>query len=138
MSASPPADRSGHPPRDDRKTAGIAAGGLLTAIPVSDFETARKILRDKNARQAGFLAETVGRITSLAHPPILYLHGEAHRRQRAATARFFAPRVVATRYRAVMDQTTATLIARFQQARGCDLDEMALEMAVTVAADIVG
>jgi cytochrome P450 len=103
----------------------------------AEFEAAREILRDKHARQAGFKAELIDRFGD-AHAPILYLSGEAHRRQRAATARFFAPKLVATRYRDIMEQTSDRLIGRLCRDGRARLDTLGLELAVTVAAEIVG
>lgn len=123
---------------DERKSARFATGGTTAAASVRGFEPVRAVLRNGQARQAGFKAELVERFKGLSRPPILYLHGEAHWRQRSGTARFFAPKVVATRYRAVMDATSAALIARLERVGRADLDALALEMAVTVAADIVG
>ena len=125
--------------RDDRKSLAVARGGALPAraLPVHGFAAARELLRDPRARQAGFMADLVSRV-SVTRPPILYQHGAAHRRQRGATARFFAPRVVDTAYRTLMEQTSDALIDRFQTSGRVDLDAMALEMAVTIAAEIVG
>lgn len=123
---------------DKRKSAGVRTGGGVAAASVHGFDAVRAVLRNEDARQAGFKAELVDRFKGMARPPILYLHGEAHRRQRSGTARFFAPKVVATRYRAVMDATSEILVAKLARDGHADLDALALEMAVTVAADIVG
>ncbi|MEG3089191.1 cytochrome P450 [Sphingomonas sp. PB4P5] len=125
--------------RDDRKSAAVAqsgAGGAQMRM-VRDFAEARELLRNPDARQAGFLADLVNKV-SLSHPPILYQHGAEHRRQRGATARFFAPRVVTTAYRALMERTSDELVGRLATAGHADLDELGLEMAVTIAAEIVG
>lgn len=124
--------------RDDRKSASAAQGGLLAAPEVTSFDAVRAVLRDTDARQAGFKAEVILRYRGRARPPILYLHGEAHRRQRSGTARFFTPRVVETRYRDLMERTSDTLLARLVRDGSADLDRLSLEMAVTVAAEIVG
>lgn len=124
--------------RDERKSARVATRSDKAAASVHGFEPVRSVLRNDDARQAGFKAELVERFKGMARPPILYLHGEAHRRQRAGTARFFAPKVVATRYRAVMDATSERLVTRLERDGHADLDALALEMAVTVAADVVG
>jgi cytochrome P450 len=125
--------------RDDRKSAAIAlaSGGVERMRTVGSFAEARALLRDPGARQAGFLADLVTKV-SVTRPPVLYQHGAEHRRQRSATARFFAPRVVTTRYRALMERTSDALIDRLRTAGRADLDELGLEMAVTIAAEIVG
>lgn len=125
--------------RDDRKSAAVAhaGGGGAQMRVVRDFAEARRLLRDPDARQAGFLADLVNKV-SLTRAPILYQHGAEHRRQRGATARFFAPRVVTTAYRALMERTSDELVGRLRTAGKADLDELGLEMAVTIAAEIVG
>lgn len=124
---------------DQRKSAAIAGGGTLKAVvPVQGYRSAREVLRDPQARQAGFKAELVARFGSATRPPILYLTGEPHRRQRAATARFFAPKVVNERHRPIIKASSDRLIAELVRTGGGDLDRMALDLAVTVAAEIVG
>ena len=125
--------------RDDRKSAAIAraAGSVERMRVVRTFAEASSVLRNADARQAGFLADLVSKV-SVTRPPILYQHGAEHRRQRGATARFFAPRVVTSDYRALMVRTSDDLVARFQAAGRADLDDLGLEMAVTIAAEIVG
>lgn len=125
--------------RDDRKSA-VAAQmpfDIGDMRIVRDYSEARSLLRNPHARQAGFLADLVQKV-SLTRAPILYQHGAEHRRQRGATARFFAPRVVTTVYRSLMERTSDALVDRFRAAGRIDLDELGLEMAVTIAAEIVG
>jgi len=69
---------------------------------------------------------------------VLFQDGEAHQKQRSATARFFAPKVVATRYRDLMQSLSDRLVAGFRAAGRGELDAMSLELAVAVAAEIVG
>jgi len=122
----------------------IAASVQLTqddaagVAKVARFAAAREVLRSGDVRQAGFNAELVARFIGRRHAPVLYQDGEAHQRQRSATARFFAPRVVATRYRELMEATSRTLVARFRATGRARLDDMSLALAVAVAADIVG
>lgn len=125
--------------QDSRKSAAVAkaGGGNAGMRVVRDFAEARGLLRNPDARQAGFLADLVNKV-SLTRAPILYQHGAEHRRQRGATARFFAPRVVTTAYRTLMEQTSDALVSRFSTSGSAELDELGLEMAVTIAAEIVG
>lgn len=125
--------------RDDRKSAAVARGaGRVERMSVErGFFEARALLRNPAARQAGFLADLVNKV-SLTRAPILYQHGAEHRRQRGATARFFAPRVVTTGYRALMEQTSEELVGRLRTVGNANLDDLGLEMAVTIAAEIVG
>jgi cytochrome P450 len=105
---------------------------------IEDFDLARQLLRSGTVRQAGFRAELLERFTGRAHAPVLFQDGEAHQKQRSATARFFAPKVVATRYRELMVSLSDRLVERFRSAGRAELDTMSLEMAVAVAAEIVG
>ncbi|EZP71032.1 Cytochrome P450 [Sphingomonas paucimobilis] len=125
---------------DDRKSAAASAGGgtVDPDVLTRDFAEARAVLRSDQARQAGFLAEQVGRIGSATRQPILFLEGEAHRVQRSATARFFTPKIVTSRYRELMIELSDGLISRFRRDRRARLDQMSLELAVAVASQIVG
>lgn len=127
------------PEADERRTAGIAGrGGLVRDCEaVSDFAGARLVLRNEEARQAGFLANLVTRFGGI-RPPILFLSGEPHRRQRKATARFFTPAAVSGRYRDLIVGETQRLLAPLRRDGFADLDALALELASTVAAAIVG
>lgn len=124
---------------DDRKSAAVARTpvGDARGSTVRTFADARRLLRRDDARQAGFMADLITKV-SLTRAPILYQHGAEHRRQRSATARFFAPRVVTSAYRTLMERTSEDLVDRLRRSGRADLDELTLEMAVTIAAEIVG
>lgn len=117
-------------------------GGSALAVPDADrvtgFNAVRQVLRVQGMRQAGFKAELIKRSGSLTRPPILFLSGEAHRRQRAATARFFAPRVVEEQHRPLIETQVDRSIDRLKRDGSARLDAMALDLAVAVAAEIVG
>ena len=135
LSAACPFHREG----DDRKSAAADAGGTVDPdMRTRDFAEARAILRNQNVRQAGFLAEQVGRIGSATRQPILFLEGETHRVQRSATARFFTPRIVTTHYRELMVELSDMLVSRFAKDKTAFLDQLSLELAVAVASHIVG
>ncbi len=128
-------------PQDERKTALIVEkshSDPRKTTRVSDFATARAIMRSGAVEQAGFNADFIKKANRKGNLPISYLEGEAHRRQRSATGRFFAPKVVATKYRATMERVSDELIADFRRAGKADLSAITLELAVAVAADIVG
>jgi len=123
-----------------------AAAALATEPPAADgtgfvidsFEAARQILRAEGVRQAGFRAELLERFTGQTNAPVLFQEGAPHQKQRSATARFFAPRVVATRYRELMERLSDELVERFAAGGRARLDDLSLELAVAVAAEIVG
>jgi cytochrome P450 len=130
-------------PDDERKSDAAARGGIhdhlaKAPVPIEEFDLARQLLRSDGVRQAGFRAELLERFTGRAHAPVLFQDGEAHQKQRSATARFFAPKVVSTRYRELMQDLSDRLVKRFRAAGRAELDAMSLEMAVAVAAEIVG
>lgn len=126
------------PAIDDRKSATLDSGvGTPASRTVTGFAEARTILRSGTARQAGFKAELIERFRQ-RNPPILFQSGEEHRRKRAATARFFAPKIVDTRYRALVIAASDRLVARFRTTGSARLDDISLELAVAVAAEIVG
>lgn len=134
------ADCPFHSGDDHRKSARASAGGGIIDADIwtDTFDRARAILRSDGAKQAGFLAEQVGKIGRATRQPILFLEGEAHRVRRGATARFFTPRIVATRYRELMIRLSDELVERFRQQKRARLDDLSLELAVAVAGDIVG
>jgi len=123
---------------DHRRSAQVVKGGMRDARPIKTYAAAREVLRDPQARQAGFRAELISRFSTRIRPPILYLSGAEHRRQRAATARFFSPRVVDEQHRPLIAATADSLIADLQRKGHARLDRMSLDLAVTVAARIVG
>jgi len=128
------------PNRDERKSARIAAERIAfdpSAQVVTRFSFARDVLRNALAKQAGADSDQVD-TGNPDHAPVFYLDGEAHRRKRSAIARLFTATVVTTRYRAVMERTTEALLARLRAAGEARLDVLSLELAVTVAAEIVG
>jgi cytochrome P450 len=130
---------------DERKSAAMAANSDARVrklanggIKVNSFALTRKILRGGGTQQAGFMAELVMRATAKGSTPVLFQEGEVHQKQRTATARFFAPRIVTTRYRDLMDRLSEGLIERLRAKGRADLSELSLEMAVAVAAEIIG
>ena len=102
---------------------------------VRSFPAARALLRRPDGtRQAGFGGD---RITAASiRRPILYLEGAEHRSQRKAAARLFAP-VVVEGYRPMIEQLSRDLVVRVGR-RPVDLSELAMRMAVEVAAQVVG
>ena len=128
------------PSRDERKSAGIAAERTTfdpNAQVVNRFSYAREVLRNALAKQAGADSDQVD-TGNPDHAPVFYLDGEPHRRKRGAIARLFTPTAVTTRYRAVMERTTEELLGRLKAVGEARLDVLSLELAVTVAAEIVG
>jgi len=88
-------------------------------------------------RQAGASIEHV----DLSKPDeisFFFLDGEVHRKRRAAVAGLFAPKTIVTRHHQVMNRAIDEITADLQKRGSAPLDEMSWQMAVDVAADIVG
>src|ERR1700761_6197631 len=106
---------------DDRKTAAMAGGSEARVkklasggVRIESFGLTRKVLRSGGTQQAGFMAELVMRATKKGSTPVLFQEGDVHQKQRTATARFFAPRVVTTRYRELMDRLSGGLMDKLR------------------------
>lgn len=137
MSASCPVDAN----PDDRKSARLAAERLQTeagAQLVGSFAFGREILRSAAMKQAADIGVERFDLSDPATTPVIFLDGEAHRRKRSAIAKFFTPKAVSTQYQAVMETVTDELLGRLQANGGAQLDVISFELAVTVAAEIVG
>ncbi|RBY83306.1 cytochrome P450 [Blastococcus sp. TF02A-26] len=128
-----------HGGRDDRKSASLAAANVRPqpgATVVRSFEQARAVLRSSAMRQAGAGFDEAR--NDLTQSSVFFLEGETHRRRRTAIARYFTPKVIATRHRAVMERTADELMAELRAAGGGALDAVSFRMTVAVAAEIVG
>jgi cytochrome P450 len=130
---------------DERKSAAAAAASPARArklanggVKIESFALTRKILRSGGTRQAGFMAEMVDMATKKGSSPVLFQEGEVHQKQRIATAKFFAPRVVTSRYRDLMNKLGDELMDKLKRQGKADLSDLSLDMAVAVAAEIIG
>ena len=128
------------PARDDRKSASIAAARAKSdsrAQRVTDFGAVRDILRDATMKQAGGGADYFD-ISDPEKAPVFFLDGPDHKKKRATIARYFTPKAITTRYTAIIDRVTGEQISTLRQAGSGRLDLMSFDLAVAVAADIVG
>jgi hypothetical protein len=126
--------------RDDRKSAALAAQRVHAdpgARVISGFELGREVLRSGRMVQAGAGSEQM-KATGAGYLPVFFLDGDTHRRQRTAIARFFTPKAIGTRHRLVMERTSDELLGRLQADGGGRLDDLSYQLAVAVAAEIVG
>lgn len=125
--------------RDDRKSARLADQNLTPqagARVVGGFWAGREILRSPTVRQAGASAADA----DLSKPDeisFFFLDGPEHRKRRGAVAGMFAPKAIVTRHRAVMDRTMDAIVAKLRRGPQ-KLDELSWQMAVDVAAEIIG
>ena len=105
---------------------------------IRSMEVARQVLRARHATtQAGFTAEAIPQGFLKSHP-ILFSDGPLHDEQRSKVARFFAPKVVESRYRELMDAAADAVIVDAESADTFDLDELSLYFTVEVTAEVVG
>jgi cytochrome P450 len=126
--------------RDDRKSAVLAAQNVHApdgSRLVNDFALARDILRSTDTCQAAVGAEMMD-LTDPRFAPVFFLDGEEHKKRRQTIARFFTPKAINTTYREVMEQSSEALVARLRTEGSANLDEIAFELTVGVAAEIVG
>ena len=87
--------------------------------------------------QAGFTAEYIPRNAFRSHP-ILISDGPQHDEQRRKVARFFAPRIVATRYGTLMETVVDKILDEAKRTGTITIDRVALYYTVEVTASIVG
>lgn len=128
------------PHDDDRKTAVYVAHAPHRprgARSITTFADARTIMRSRDVRQGGFEVEMIEK-RGVKNPSVIYLDGERHRKQRGATARFFAPKTVTTQYRETMTRESEQIIEEFRESGDMDLGRATMELAVAVASAIVG
>jgi cytochrome P450 len=126
--------------RDDRKTAAIVAEHAKSdkaARRVTGFKEAREILRDPALKQAGGGAEYFD-TSDPDRAPVFFLDGPEHRKKRATIARYFTPKKITTRYNLIVERVLVEQFATLRAKGKGQLDVMSFDMAVAVAADIVG
>lgn len=115
---------------------GIEREGALWHI--GSLAAAREVLRARReTTQAGFTSEFIPKDV-LEHHPILLSDGPLHDEQRTKVARFFAPRIVESEYRAGIEQIAERYVEQARERGTVDLAELALHYAVEVTAGIVG
>lgn len=107
-------------------------------VTLRRLRAGQALLRAKQATsQAGFTAERIP-AGLFARRPILIDDGPAHVEHRKQLVRFFSPRALEARHRAFIERTAADYVAEARANGGCELDELALQVSVCVASEIVG
>lgn len=128
------------PMRNDSKTAALAAK-YVKAEPgtqwIHSFDQARELLRSGRLRQSGVQVAPVEK-EDPTKACLFFLDGEPHARRRAAIARFFSSKAIATRHLPVMQENTEMLLAELRRDGRARLDELSLRLAAAVVAEIVG
>lgn len=126
----------------DRKT-GFGQDGAAPGVECVDgvwqlrsYAAVRGVLRDGESVRQG--ASTDNPLVTRVRPAVIFQDGEAHREQRAAIARFFAPKTVDRSYQVFIDELTARLLGRLRRDEGADISALSMELSVEVAARVVG
>jgi cytochrome P450 len=101
---------------------------------IRGYAETRELLKG-DLRQGGFNAEDIEKINL---DPVLYQHGEAHRQQRAAIARFFSPTTVGQKHMPMIEQTADDVMAELLRVKRLDVKILTTRMATVVAATVVG
>lgn len=122
------ADAGTHGPRWVIRSHEVARQLIRSEDSVSQAGFGASFITDGDDRQAG---------SRRMRPPILYLEGAAHRSQRRAAARYFAPKITES-YPTMMEQLSTQLIAPLAEGRRADLSALSLRMAVQVASRVIG
>jgi len=125
---------------DERRSAAIAARKVempAYARPARSFAMVKHLLRSPTARQDLPLKGEIPGVGA-DQLPVIMLDGDLHRERRTSLARFFSPKAIKDHHRAVMDATTAALMAQLRQTGRGQIDLMSMQLACDVAAAIVG
>ena len=121
------------------KTARMASAmvhSISGAKVVTDFRFAQQILRHPAMLQAGAGAEFID-LSKPEQVSFFFLDGELHRKKRSQVARYFHAEAIEERYLPVMERVMDRLIGDLRKGPQ-PLDLMSFQMAVEVAAEVVG
>ncbi|MFV8817786.1 cytochrome P450 [Haliea sp. E17] len=129
-----------HDNTDRRKSAAIAREN--TRAPegshwVKSALLAQKVLRNKNALQAGASAEALS-YKNPEHAPVFFLDGKDHFNKRRKTQRFLSPKAVADQHYLIMQKFTDQLLAEMRCNGGAKLEDVTFELAIEVVGEILG
>ena len=129
-----------HDNLDRRKSAPIALANTRPdagAHWVKKPGVARKILRSKNALQAGAGADML-HYDNPEQAPVFFLDGDEHFNKRRKTQRFLSPQAISTRHYQIMEETSEKLLARLRQQGRAKLEDISYELAIEVVGEILG
>lgn len=118
----------------DRLTPGVEQDGDVWFL--RSHAAVRQVLRDAEHVRQGATTDNV--LVTRLRPSVIFQDGEAHREQRTAIANFFTPKTVQEKHHAFIDHLTERLIVRLTRAGRADLSALSMELAVEVAARVVG
>lgn len=139
-----PATESGSCPffsnHTDSKTAAMAARFVIPEVDtthICHFDQLRAVLRNAVMRQNG-APDAPNKREDPMMASIFFLHGDAHKRRRAAISGFFTPKAIATRHLPGIARTTDSLLAAFRAKGEALLDEISFHLTAQVVAEIIG
>jgi cytochrome P450 len=101
---------------------------------IHGYAEAKELLKE-DLIQDGFGAEDVFKS---GLDPVLYQHGEPHRKQRAAIAKYFSPTTVSEKHVPMMERAADEILAELVSAKRMDLKTLSRQMAVVVTSTVVG
>lgn len=101
---------------------------------VRGYAEAKELLKE-DLLQDGFQADNVRRS---GLDPVLYQHGEAHRKQRAAIAKYFSPATVSQKHLPMLECVADETIAELLRVKHMDLKILSRRMAAVVTSEVVG
>lgn len=107
---------------------------------VRDYNIAKKVMRGQKTRQAGFGAELVRDLPDafMQNEPVLFQDGAEHKKQRRELAPFFTPKATSSNYRRLMERYAYEMLAELYAKGRVELSDLTMQMAVAVAAQVVG
>lgn len=118
----------------DHRSPGIERQGDVWHL--RSYAAVRQVLRDGDRARQG--ATTDNALVNRLRPSVIFQDGAAHREQRTAIARFFTPKTVHESYDAFIGAFTDRIISDLTQAGKADLSALSMQLAVEVAAKVVG
>jgi cytochrome P450 len=98
---------------------------------------ARKILRSKNARQAGASADMV-KFKNPEHAPVFFLDGTDHSNKRRKTQRFLSPQAISDQHYLIMKKVSGELIEELKKQGHAKLENLSFILAIEVVSEILG
>jgi len=101
---------------------------------IRGYAEAKELLKE-DLLQDGFAADDV-RKSGL--DPVLYQYGEAHRKQRAAIAKYFSPATVSQKHMPMMETVADEIIADLLKSKRMDLKILSRRLAAVVTSEVVG
>lgn len=124
----------------DSKTAAMAARWSLPepgTRHLSRFAQLRGVLRNESMHQNGAALAPIEKEDPML-ASIFFLHGEEHKRRRAAIIGFFTPKAITTRHMPVIEDNADRLIGQFRASGRARLDAISSELTASVVARIIG